>query len=220
MTLLGAALVAAGGLCVVASLARWAAERRYLRAVLADAVDGGAIRTREDLVALQRHLSSAIRFDMARAHEPRPLLRHRARETLESGHGFCGENARVAVRLLRLGGVRAHRLYLFGEKWGHVVVEHRWDGGWRLFDANDDPATKPGEDRIGRIDAEDLAAYPNAVAENPWRAAAVAKVLRGFPGLRRVRPPAPVVALAESPDLILALGGAVVAAVGVGLLVA
>lgn len=218
MTVLGWVLVAAGSAILAASLVRWWAERAYLRRVLTSVVPDGAIRERKDLVALQRHLTSAIRFDMARAHERRPLLRQRARETLETGHGFCGENARVAIRLLRLGGVRAHRLYLFGARWGHVVVEHRWDGGWRLFDANDDPATKPAEDALGRIDTADPTAFPNAVAENPWRAAAVAKALRPFPRLRRVPPPAPVVALAESPDLVRAAAGLAMVAVGLGLL--
>ena len=212
--MLGWLLVVGGAGAALVFVLAWWRERRYLAGVLARVVPGGRVRDAKDLVALQRFLRASIRFDMDHAHDPRPLLRQRARATLERGEGFCGENARVAVRLLRLGGVRAHRLYLFGARWGHVVVEHAWDGAWRLFDANDDPATLPPEDALGRIDASRLDAFPNAVAENPWESAAVAKGLRRVPALARIKPPAPVVVLAESPDLVWASVAMMIAMVG------
>ena len=128
---------------------------------------------------------------------------------LAAGEGFCGENARVAVRLLNLGGIPAHRLYLEGTRWGHVVVEHRWEGRWRLFDAHVDPRTALPDEAVGRIDAEELASFPNRAEENPWKSS------YRIPGVRRLaswagrlRPPAALTALAETPALVGLAAGA------------
>ena len=211
----GALLALTGSALGLSALAAWVGERRALRSFLAGAVPGGRIRSREDLLALRRAVRARIRFDTERVDERRPLLRHTARHILEEGWGFCGENARVSVLLLLAGGVRAHRLYLFGPRWGHVVVAHPWDGAWRVFDAHDDARTCPPDDAVGRLEAADLASYPNAVADNPWRAAAWAKAVRRFPALARAHPPRALALLAESPDLIRALVCFGVAAAGI-----
>ena len=106
----GWVLTAAGGLLALAGAVAWARERAVLRSVLREIAPDGSITTREHLVALKRRLSSGIHWDEARMHDPRPPLRASARRVLETGEGFCGENARTAVKLLRLAGVDAHRL--------------------------------------------------------------------------------------------------------------
>ena len=207
-------VVAAGLALLGAGLGAWWRERALLLRVLREVAPDGRIATRAQLVRLKRRLSTSIRWSDARMHDPRPPLRASARRVLETGTGFCGENARVAVRLLRLGGVDAHRLYLVGERWGHVVVEHRWDGGWRLFDAHADPRTELADDRVGRVDTERLADFPNRAPENAWRGSF------RIPGLgrrawgARLRPPAALTALAETPSLVAALAGAALALAG------
>ena len=210
-----AALATAGGLALIAAgLVAWWRERALLLRVLGEIAPDGRITTREQLVRLKRRLSATIRWSEARMHDPRPALRASARRVLETGEGFCGENARVAVRLLRLGGVDAHRLYLVGERWGHVVVEHRWDGAWRLFDAHADPRTELADDRIGRVDAERLADFPNRAPENPWRGSFRVPLLGRTGRGARLRPPAALTALAETPSLVVALGGGVLTLAG------
>jgi len=218
LAVVGTLLACAGVGLGVVSLAAWLRERRALRAFLVAAVPGGRIRSREDLVALRRAVRARIRFDTERMHERRPLFREPARRILAEGWGFCGENARVSVLLLLMGGVRAHRLYLFGPRWGHVVAAHAWNGAWRVFDAHDDPRTCPPDEAVGRLQAADLASYTNTVEDNPWRAAAWTKAARSFPFVARAHPPRAVALLAESPDLMRALGWLVLVAVGVGLM--
>jgi hypothetical protein len=205
-------ILLAGGLALIGGGAlAWWRERALLLRVLAEVAPSGRITSREDLVRLKRRLSSAIHWDEARMHDPRPPLRASARRVLETGEGFCGENARVAVRLLRLGGVDAHRLYLVGERWGHVVVEHDWEGRWRLFDAHVDARTQLADDQVGRVDAEDLSTFPNRAPENPWRAGFRIPVLGRRAWARRMRPPALLTALAETPSLVAVAVGLVVA---------
>jgi hypothetical protein len=200
----GAALILGGALA-------WWRERAFLLEVLREIAPSGRIGTREELVRLKRRLSGAIRWDEARMHDPRPLLRASARRVLETGAGFCGENARVAVRLLRLAGVDAHRLYLVGERWGHVVVEHRWEGGWRLFDAHVDPRTELADADVGRIDTEDLRAFPNRAAGNPWRGSYRVPGLGRLVGMGRMRPPPIATAVAETPALVAVAAGILLA---------
>jgi hypothetical protein len=213
LRILAAIVLAAAGGAAIVFVALWRRERAALRAWLYAVVPGGRIRSREDLVALKRKLSDAIHYDPAHMHDPRPLLRAGAVRTLAEGRGFCGENARVALSLLRLGGVPAHRLYLQGARWGHVVVEHRWDGAWRLFDAHNDPRTALPDEGVGRIDTDALDRFPNRVADNPWLSS------YRIPGLgrkqwgARIRPPAAVTEIGESPALMGAVACAVLGAI-------
>lgn len=211
-----------GGLALlVGGWVAWGRERRALRAWLREVVPGGRFREREELVRLKRRLAGAICYDEARMHDPRPPLRASAARVLATGEGFCGDNARVAVRLLRLGGVDAHRLYLEGERWGHVVVEHHWDGGWRLFDVHSDPRTALPDEAVARIATDDPAAFPNRAAENPWRGSyRIPEVGRlPLPGVRSARPPGALTALAETPALVAVAAGAMLILSGVALLV-
>ncbi len=215
--IIGASLALLGCVVGVRALLDGLRDRRALGAFLEGAVPGGRIRTREELVALRSAVRARVRFDTDRLDERRPPLRHPARRILEEGRGFCGENARVSVLLLLRGGVRAHRLYLFGPRWGHVVVAHVWEGAWRVFDAHDDPRTCPPDDALGRIAVDDLASFPNTVVDNPWRGASWAKAARRVPAVARAHPPAWVARISESPDLVRALAWALVAAAGIAL---
>lgn len=211
----------AGGLAVaLGGILAWWRERRTLLALLREVAPSGRFRSREELVQLKRRLSASIHHDEARMHGPRPLLRASAERTLATGEGFCGENARVAVRVLRLGGVPAHRLYLQGERWGHVVVEHPWEGAWRLFDAHGDPRTALPDERVGRIDAEDLAAFPNDAVENPWRRSWRLPGAGLFPSgaMSRIRPPGLLTSLMETPALVATAAGGGVALIALGAL--
>ena len=193
-------------------------ERRYLDATLGEIVGPNGIRTREDLVNLKRFLTTRIDTDPARTHEPRPLLRASASDTLERRFGFCGESARTAILLLGAGGVRAHRVYIEGERWGHVAVEQEWEGRWVLFDAHDDPSTVLPDALVGNVPSDQLDQFPNSHQRNPYRRAYRIKLFRNMGPLSRwsnVRPPAWIARSAERPALIKAVTGALLTGVGV-----
>lgn len=215
------AIRSVGGLPLNAGPALWAAvvlgawaggellragrELRWLSGVLRAVVGRPRIASREDLLALRRYLTAHVTFTgPPPAGLRRPLLRASARETLESGLGWCGENARVAVLLLNLGGVSAHRFYLRGARWNHVAVEHWWEGAWRFFDAHNDPGTLPPDDEVGRLTCGLLERLPNAYRErNPWidgfRVPLHVPLLRV---LRQAKLPGPVAVALESPALV------------------
>lgn len=188
-----------------------------MSATLGEIVDGGRISHRRHLVQLKNHLTAHIHFDPQKKHLPRPLLRHSASHILQNGQGFCGENARVAILLLRKAGIRANRLYLEGRRWGHVAVEHEWAGGFYLFDAHNDPATLLADADVARIPSDDLGAFPNAHPQNPWQRVYRIKLFDKLPGLRRFshrRPPACVIQVTESPHLMKAISLFVLGALG------
>ena len=200
------------------ALVLWVRELRFLRDVLRGILPSGRIRQREDLVLIKNYLASHIGYDQRRVNDPRPLLRASASRTLRSGEGFCGENARAAMWLLTLGGVRCHRVYLEATLWKHTLLEHRWEGAWRFFDAHGDPATALPDDAVGRIESNDLARLPNAHEGNAYLRA---YRLRPFHRVALLRPfeqfrlPGPVALLVESPALLHAVAGLVVAAAGI-----
>jgi hypothetical protein len=199
------------------ALVVWLRELRFLQGVLRGILPSGRIRRREDLVLIKNYLASHIRYDQRRVNDPRPLLRASARHTLTSGHGFCGENARVALWLLSLGGLRAHRVYLDATFWKHILLEHRWEGSWRFFDAHGDPATVLPDDAVGRIESTDLERLPNGHEGNAYLRSYRLRPFHGIPFLRRfeqLRLPGPLALLLESPALLHVGAGAVVAAVG------
>jgi hypothetical protein len=201
----GASLVSAAW--AASSLVRQLDEEcqlhRFLRGI-------NSISDHGELVALRRKLSSTIAYDFERIEDPRPFLRATAAETIASGSGFCGENARVAILLLKMRGLRAHRLYLQGPRWGHVAVEHRWNDRWVLFDAHADPATMPDDEQVGVLGSDDLNEFPNAHrGRNPWlRATRLKALLRGpRTAADNWRPPSLLVGLFERPHLLKALAG-------------
>jgi hypothetical protein len=220
--LLGGAALGLGLIVTGLALCRHIAELGQLRRVARSLFPDGRIRSREDLVSLRQFLSAHIHSDPEKKLARRPWLRSSAAQSLRSGAGFCGDNARVAIRILQLGGVRAHRLYLRGPRWSHVVVEHRWNGSWRLFDGHADPATLPADADLGRIHTDDLARFPNANrALNPWTASGRVKMSCRWPALRWLRPWRPphwLVLLGESPDLLYGGLGLIVTLCGALLL--
>lgn len=218
-------MIAWVGLCIavlgvayaLVQMSAYLAERRLLRATLARVGNGGRFRDREDLVRLKRYLSAHIRYDPKRVNDARPLLRHSAEHILRTGFGFCGENARVAIRLLGMGGVRANRVYLEGRLWQHNVVEHEWDGGWKLFDAHSDPASLLPDEDVGSIESSDIARFPNRHEGHPWLRSYRIKLFHSLPPLRcfeQTRVPRWVAQLVETPSMIKAMLGVVGASCG------
>jgi hypothetical protein len=228
--LVGWILVGVGLLWLGVNLRTAWREIRFLRGVLSEIVPLGRIQKREDLVAIKNYLSSHISYNLDRKEARRPLLRHSATHILRSGYGFCGENARVAINLLFLGGVRANRLYLEGPRWKHVVIEHQWDGDWKLFDSHNDPTTIVPDESIARISSDDLDAFPNDHRGiNPWTGCYRSKagyvlgnrckrfgtpLQKTFQRLAQQRLPCPVIVFFENPALVRALGGALLAGIG------
>jgi hypothetical protein len=159
--------------------------------------------------ALARVLAERIRWFESDRRLRRPPLRAPASTTLRTGRGFCGENARVAVLCLMLLGYRANRIYIWGERWGHVAVEYLDAGTWWLFDAHNDPGTILSPERTGTVRADELGSYPNGYRdENPW--VSVTRWHRRFK-LPMHRPPTQASFLLESP---LAMKAAAAAAAG------
>ncbi len=206
--------VSTGVLVTVVNARRYLREGQLLRGLLHGLLEQGRIESREDLVKIKRFLTERISYDLAKRDDPRPWLRSSASATLARGEGFCGESARVAIRLLSQGGLRANRFYLQGPRWSHVIVEHRWQGGWRLFDSHRDPGTLMPDEAVGRIGPDEIGRLRNDYRErNPWIASQRLK-LPARPFWRRLsqwRPPRLVVAIAESPDLVRALAGGALA---------
>ena len=211
----GTLLLTFGLAVTIMNTIRWWSERRLLRE-LAEELFQGRVATPEDLLRLKQYLSCAIYPNVDRLNEPRPLLRYSAEEILHNRFGFCGENARVSILLLLLGGVRANRIYMEGKNWGHVAVEHFWQGRWCLFDAHNDPCTILPDASIGAVSSESFEAFPQR-RENPWQRVYRVKLFHRIPMLRaleQMRLPRVIVQTFESPFLLKALVGLSVASVG------
>jgi hypothetical protein len=196
------------------NLRLWIIEVRLLRRTLVDILPKGRITSRDDLIRLKDFLSQHIHFDEKKKYEERPILRQSALTTLKLGHGFCGENARVAILLMAMGGVRANRIYLVGPQWGHVAVEHEWKDGWKFFDAHADPSVYLNDESVTQIDSQDLKSLPNAYSDiNPWQCSYRIPFFHRLPVLNvisQLRLPRPLIFFFESPTLICACLAAVV----------
>jgi hypothetical protein len=193
------------------AIAEWAnhvRENRLLRVILCDLFGdrwNGRIESRDQLLVIKRYLGDRIRPGDEPVNKRRPVLRHSAVEILAAERGFCGENARVAIRLLSLGGLRARRIYLWSHLWGHVACEFWWDGTWKLFDSYHEPDFEVSEDAIGLIDSNEFEKYPNQTRENPWVEMHRLKFARGCPVLShmsRMKLPYPLCGFVESPSMI------------------
>jgi hypothetical protein len=199
----------AAAACAGWFLIRQAEEERSLRDF------APPVRSADDLCELKRRLTASIDYDQRSLEAPRPLLRAAASETLRTGTGFCGENARAAVLLLKQRGVRAHRLYLEGPRWGHVAVEQRWNDQWVLFDAHRDPGVLLPDEQVAQVPTAELERFPNDYADmNPWQRAARLKLSLRLPrrDFDAVRPPAALVSVMERPYLVKSIAAAAVAA--------
>ncbi len=193
------------------SAAKLIREERALAATARNIAGGDVIDRREQLEAVHAFVAKGVADDPDFRFLPRPLLRQSAIETLRERRGFCGESARVTVLLLRALGIRANRVYLIGERWNHVIVEHEWlDGGWYLFDAFPDPATQMRPEQLCAFGSDDPTTFPNIHEGNPW-----VDYYRWRPlvvrGISRSRPPESYVRATERPDAIRAGLGALAA---------
>src|SRR5262249_51476791 len=92
-----------------------------------------ATTTQEEVIALRDHLRQSVRWEEAER-DKRPFLRDSARETLESGLGYCGESTRAFISLARQRQIYAQRVNLYGRV-NHVVAEVMEPDGDFLVDA-------------------------------------------------------------------------------------
>jgi hypothetical protein len=171
--------------------------------------------SRDHLVRLLELLHERVSFEGLDKSAPRPLLRQKASETLRSGKGFCGENARLAIRLMAAIGVPAARIYVSGQRWSHVLTECRLDGRWWLFDGHNDSATAMSPADVGTIESPRIDRLRN-LHPNPYLSYQRIRLFHGLPGLGRLetaRLPNALIQMFESPDLMkasLAIGGIIV----------
>ncbi|MCB0402678.1 MAG: transglutaminase domain-containing protein [Flavobacteriales bacterium] len=180
-------------------------EVRFLKQLLLRILGKKKLETLSDISTLKMYLNENIRYNPEWKSKKRPLLRHTASQILTSNYGFCGENARVSIKLFLLSGIKARRIYLFGTKWQHVVVEHEHESTWYLFDGHYDPKTVLGNDQIAQIESDQIASYPNAYSENPYVDYCRIKLFYRIPLLRawaKLRLPGSLVYFFESPYLI------------------
>jgi hypothetical protein len=118
-------------------LLRYRKDQRWLAVQARQITDrAGAHTRREQIVALRDHLRRHVKWRGA-AHDDRPFLRATARETLESGLGYCGESTRAFINLAHQLGISAQRVNLYGPN-PHVIAEAEVQPGvFILVDAQD-----------------------------------------------------------------------------------
>lgn len=143
-------------------------ERSFLKKILYNIIGKEKIKSVEDLIAIKNYLQKNISYNTELKANKRPLLRHTASHILKSKYGFCGENARVAIKLLMLGGIKARRIYLFREVWEHVLIEHKMNNSWYMFDGHYDPSTLLKDHDVVSIYSEDIEKYPDDYPNNPY----------------------------------------------------
>lgn len=183
-------------------------EKKRIRALAGQITKQNRITTIQDVIKIKNYLQKTIQYDINEKQKNRPLLRATALQTLKNGIGFCGENARAAILLLRYAGIKANRIYLYGQKWQHVVVEMKWKGQWCLFDGHNDPNMLLSDDMVCKIPSEDIASYPNNYPMNPWLDFCRIKFLRRKPFPKKwskIRLAGVFVAMLESPNLTKAI---------------
>lgn len=180
-------------------------EKKTLDITLKEIIGCSRIARLDDIVKIKNYLTTKIQYSLLDKNVKRPLLRATAVQTLKSGKGFCGENSRLAVLLLNYGGVRANRIYLYGELWQHVVCEFKWGDNYYLFDGHNDPETALNDEYIGKILSSDINSYPNGYISNPWVDYCRIKIFRQIYFLRfmsKIRPSTLSVYIFENPYLI------------------
>lgn len=186
-------------------------ENSFLKEVLSRVIGANRITARDQLVKLKNHLLEHIQYDMDKRDANRPPLRATARATYQNAYGFCGENARLFIRLLHVGGVRANRVYLEGSGLYHVLLEHEWEGNWYVLDGHNDELITMSDDEVTAIPSSDPTRFPNRYEGNGWERAFRNKQFHqfGFKGMAAKRPSSLTSALMESPHLIMAAIGVV-----------
>lgn len=164
------------------------------------------IESLEQVREIKRLLNERISHEGVSKMRKRPILRESATEILAMGKGYCGENARTAIRLLSIGGLKTNRIYVENSEWGHVLCEFVWNGKRKMFDGHIDPVTKIPDEVIGAIDSEDISAYPNDLRDDhPWLKYYRIKQFHRFGPLARFSRmiiPHPFASWLESPSLV------------------
>lgn len=183
-------------------------EYFFLKKKLVDIIKKTRIDSIADLIAIKNYLQNNISYNPELKTKKRPILRHTASETLTSKYGFCGENARVAIKLLLIGGVKANRIYLYRKEWQHVLIEHIYGDEWFMFDGHYDENTLFEDTLVAKIPSENISEYPNTYPNNPYLNFCRLKLFYKTPFLQsysKVRLPSFIVYLFESPYLIKSL---------------
>lgn len=205
MHIFSVVIIIVGFLAFIYFMVKELQEIRFLKKQLHQIIGKTTISSIPDLIKIKNHLNKTITYNSDLKTKKRPLLRHTASQILNMNYGFCGENARVAIKLFILGGVKALRIYLYGEKWGHVVIEHKWQNTWFLFDGHYDPLTKLEDKDVASIKSEDLLSYPNGYPENMYVDYCRIKLLymlKPFKSMSKIKIPSFIAYFFESPYLI------------------
>ncbi|MDF1672258.1 MAG: hypothetical protein P1U41_02055 [Vicingaceae bacterium] len=183
-------------------------EVSYLKGVLSDIIGKDTISEVNDLIKIKNFLNRNIKYNDKLKSQKRPLLRNTASQTLKTGLGFCGENARLAIKILILGSIKARRIYLFRKVWQHVLVEHSWKGSWFMFDGHYDPDTLLNDHNVTKIRSEKINQYPNDYPNNPYLDFCRIKlfyIIRPLRFMSKIKLPISFVYLMESPLIIKSL---------------
>jgi hypothetical protein len=141
---------------------RYLDDNRWLATTATRVVtEAKAVSPRERAAALRDYVRARVKHAGAE-HDARPFLRHTARETLESGLGYCGESTRALVRLAAMVGLRCQRVNLRGPVFQHVVAEIEVEPGrFVLYDAQDNPDFNPYFDGA-ELTADELIVRPDS----------------------------------------------------------
>lgn len=162
---------------------------------------------KERIKIIMRYLKTHISYTDLDRNMKRPVLRASAIDILKSGKGFCGENVRVSIRFLDFVKIPARRIYLFGPKWEHVLVECKIDTQWYLVDMHNDPSTIMDEEDIGIIKSPMIKLLKNENNINPWIDYQRIRFFHNKPilgNLRGIKLPHSLVYFFETPYLIKA----------------
>ena len=180
-------------------------EINFLKKILTKIIGKEKIENVEDLIKIKNFLNNTISYNSDLKTKKRPLLRHTSTEILNSGYGFCGENARVAIKLMLLGGIKARRIYLFRKEWQHVLIEHEWKNKWYMFDGHYDKDTLLQDSQVASIPSENIENFPNNYPNNPYLDFCSIKLFQKITLLNpfsKIKIPIVFVYLMESPNLI------------------
>ncbi|CAN5287503.1 hypothetical protein BH10PLA2_BH10PLA2_16000 [soil metagenome] len=106
----------------------------------------GVSGSEQETMALRDYVRTHVRYEGV-DQESRPFFRSSARETLESGQGYCGEATRAFICLAGQRGIKAQRVNLYGRT-NHVVAEVLTRPNREvLVDVQDNPDTNPYLDK-------------------------------------------------------------------------
>ena len=205
MPVLGVTILSFSIILLIYYLYKEIQEVRFLKNILKQIVGKRKLESVEDLVKIKNYLQTNISYDGNLKTTKRPLLRHTASHILNSNYGFCGENARVAIKLLMLGNIKTARIYLYGKKWGHVVIENKWNASWFLFDGHYDEKTQLLDKQVATIPSDKIEQYPNGYSENAYVDYCRIKLfykIRLVASLSKFRLPSFIIYYFESPYLI------------------